>query len=158
MLENISGSDISHVIQLSVAPVFLLTGIASILGVMINRLARIVDRARMFEGQLISTSDEQYADLHARLGTLSRRARLISVGIALCTLTALLVCSVVIMLFIGAFLSFSAAIPAALLFIGALLSFATALVFFLREIFIASSHLKIGIPQAPRGLIQRDPT
>ena len=33
-------------IQLSVAPVFLLTGIAGMLGVKGNRLARIIDRAR----------------------------------------------------------------------------------------------------------------
>ncbi len=40
---------ISHVIQLSVAPVFLLTGIGALLGVVTNRLSRIVDRARTVE-------------------------------------------------------------------------------------------------------------
>jgi len=40
---------ISHAIQLAIAPVFLLTGIAGLLGVMANRLARVIDRARMFE-------------------------------------------------------------------------------------------------------------
>jgi hypothetical protein len=155
MLENITGTDISHVIQLSVAPVFLLAGIGSILGVMVNRLARVVDRAHALEGQLTGANNELYAEIHGRLSTLSLRARLISVGIALCTLTALLVCSVIIMLFIGAFFGFSAAIPAALLFIGALLSFVTALIWFLREIFLATAHLKIGIPH-PSNLIQRE--
>lgn len=146
MLENITGTDISHVIQLSVAPVFLLAGIGSILGVMTNRLARVVDRARILEGRLAEAEGAHYADLHSRLTTLAQRAKLISIGIALCTLTALLVCSVIIMLFIGAFFSFSAAIPAALLFIAALLSFATALLWFLREIFLATSSLHIGPP------------
>jgi hypothetical protein len=36
-------------IQLAIAPVFLLTGIAALLGVMANRLARIIDRARHYE-------------------------------------------------------------------------------------------------------------
>jgi hypothetical protein len=40
---------ISHAIQLAIAPVFLLTGIAGLLGVMANRLARVIDRARTFE-------------------------------------------------------------------------------------------------------------
>ena len=40
---------ISHAIQLAVAPVFLLTGVATLMGVMATRLARIVDRARMIE-------------------------------------------------------------------------------------------------------------
>lgn len=146
MLENIASADISHVIQLSVAPVFLLAGIGSILGVMTNRLARVVDRARMLETRLAEAEDAHYADLHARLTTLAQRAKLISIGIALCTLTALLVCSVIIMLFIGAFFSFSAAIPAALLFIAALMSFVTALLWFLREIFLATSSLQIGPP------------
>jgi len=51
-------SDISHVIQLSVAPVFLLTSIGTILGVLSTRLARIVDRARALNDRLeIATED-----------------------------------------------------------------------------------------------------
>ena len=40
---------IAHAIQLAIAPVFLLTGIASLLGVMANRLARVIDRGRVLE-------------------------------------------------------------------------------------------------------------
>ena len=40
---------IAHAIQLAIAPVFLLTGIAALLGVMANRLARIIDRARHYD-------------------------------------------------------------------------------------------------------------
>lgn len=144
MLDTLTATDVSHVIQLSVAPVFLLAGIGSILGVMANRLARVVDRARSLETRLVGTEGAVYTELHGRLMTLSRRAKLISRSIALCTLTALLVCAVIITLFVGAFLSLNAAIPAALLFITALLSFAGALVWFLREIFLATSSLKIG--------------
>jgi hypothetical protein len=38
-------NQISHVIQLSVAPVFLLTGVGAMLNVLSNRLSRAVDRA-----------------------------------------------------------------------------------------------------------------
>ena len=62
----------------------------------------------------------------------------------LCVVTAVLVCAVIITLFLGAFLSFDAAVPAALLFIAALLAFLLALVGLLREIFLATSSLKIG--------------
>ncbi|MEK6805976.1 MAG: DUF2721 domain-containing protein [Pseudomonadota bacterium] len=144
MLDTITASDVSHVIQLSVAPVFLLAGIGSILGVMANRLARVLDRARSFESRLATAEAGAQADLRARLGTLAKRARLISFGLALCTLTALLVCAVIITLFVGAFFSFSAAIPAALLFITALMSFSGALIVFLRENFLATSSLRIG--------------
>jgi Protein of unknown function (DUF2721) len=38
--------DITHTIQLAVAPVFLLTALGTTLGVLASRLGRIVDRAR----------------------------------------------------------------------------------------------------------------
>ena len=43
---TVSVEDIGHAIQLALAPVFLLTGIAAMLGVMTGRLARIIDRGR----------------------------------------------------------------------------------------------------------------
>ena len=39
-------STVARVIQLSVAPVFLLTAVSTILGVLGTRLGRVVDRAR----------------------------------------------------------------------------------------------------------------
>ncbi len=135
---------IAHVIQLAVAPVFLLTGVGAILNVMANRLARIVDRARMVELKLVGAEGAAYAELEQRLENLSRRAKLISHAIALCVLTAVLVCAVIITLFLGEFLSYNAALPAALLFIAALLSFLLALIWLLREIFQATATLKFG--------------
>ena len=144
MFDNLASSGIAHVIQLSIAPVFLLTSIGAILAVMSNRLARVVDRARALEIKLAGAEGAAYAELHERLKTLSRRARMISHSIALCVMTAVLVCAVIITLFLGAFLSFNAAVPAALLFIAALLAFLLALVWLLREVFLATSSLKIG--------------
>lgn len=43
---------IAHVIQLAIAPVFLISGVATLLGVLTNRLGRIVDRARAVEAKL----------------------------------------------------------------------------------------------------------
>lgn len=77
MLETITAADIAHVIQLSVAPVFLLAGIGSILGVMANRLARVVDRARILEGRMATTEGAEYAELQTRLLNLGKRAGLI---------------------------------------------------------------------------------
>ncbi|HUP90639.1 MAG TPA: DUF2721 domain-containing protein [Solimonas sp.] len=144
MLENLELTGVAHVIQLSVAPVFLLSGIGAILAVMTNRLARIVDRARVLESRLAGSEGAASERIHQDLLTLARRARLISRAIALCTLTALLVCGVVITLFLGAFLAFNASLPVALFFVGAMLSFVLGLVWFLREIFLAAASLRIG--------------
>jgi len=144
MPETIATSGIAHVIQLSVAPVFLLTSIGAILNVMVNRLARVIDRARALEIKLGAAEGAARVELEARLHTLARRAQLISRSVTLCVITAVLVCAVIITLFLGAFLSFRAAVPAALLFIAALLAFLLALVWLLREVFLATSTMKFG--------------
>lgn len=144
MFETLARTGIAHIIQLAVAPVFLLAGVGAILNVMANRLARIVDRARMLELKMAAAEGALRAELEGRLVTLSRRARLIGHAIALCVMTAVLVCAVIITLFLGEFLSFEATVPAALLFIAALLSFLLALIWLLREIFVAIRTLKFG--------------
>ena len=135
---------VAHAIQLAVAPVFLVTGIAAILAVMTNRLGRVIDRARVLEERVKGASAESLATLRADLVVLSRRAKLMGRAITLCTTTALLVCTVIAVLFLSAFLRFDATIPVALLFIAAMLCFFLGLLWFLREIYLATMSLRIG--------------
>ena len=135
---------VAHAVQLAVAPVFLLTGIAAILSVMTNRLGRVIDRARVLEGRLEGASPELLATLRADLSVLSRRAKLNGRAITLFTTTALLVCTMIAVLFLSAFLRFDASIPVALLFIAAMLCFFLGLLWFLREIYLATKSLRIG--------------
>lgn len=146
MLPVLEFSDVSvaHAIQLAVAPVFLLSGIGAILAVMTSRLGRIIDRARALEERLDSASAELQTTLRVDLTTLSRRAKLIGFAITLCTTTALLVCTVIAVLFLSAFLRFDASITVALLFIAAMLAFFLGLLWFLREIYLATVNLRIG--------------
>ena len=78
-------TDIAHVIQAAIAPVFLLSGVAAMLGVLTNRLTRIVDRARALEARLV-TQPEALPKLLADLKVLARRARYVNVAISLCTI------------------------------------------------------------------------
>lgn len=143
MFELAAQGGIARVIQLSIAPVFLLTSVGAILAVMSTRLSRVVDRARALELKL-GTEGADRADLLRRLENLSRRAHLISQAIALCVVTAVLVCGTIITLFSGEFLHFAATVPAALLFIAALLTFLLAMVWLLREVFMAIRTMKFG--------------
>lgn len=135
---------VAHVIELAVAPVFLLTAIGTMLSVMTNRLARIIDRARVLEAKLESAPPEAVAKLHKYLGTLSRRADLIGRSIFLCTATAVLVCTVIALLFVADYLRYDMSLPVAFLFVLAMLLLVIGLVNFLREIFIAKASLHIG--------------
>jgi hypothetical protein len=138
---------VGRAIQLSVAPVFLLSGIGAMLAVMTNRLARVVDRARGVEEQLVDATPHEREKAQHDLAVMSRRARFINFAITLCTITALFVCAVVGTLFMGAFLGFNAAIPVAVFFIAGMSTFFFGLLFFLREIFIATAALRIGEPR-----------
>ena len=97
-------SAVAHVIQLAVAPVFLLSGVGAMLSVLTNRLGRIIDRARALEDLYPSAGAERRPQMELDLRTLARRARLINQAISLCTTCALLVCAVIAALFTGAFL------------------------------------------------------
>ena len=141
MGDNIS--PIAHVIQWSVAPVFLLSGIGAILAVMTSRLGRIIDRARALEERLEHAPADRTASIEADLAALTQRARLIGQAITMCTATALLVCMVIAVLFLSAFLRFDASVPVALLFIAAMLAFFFGLLWFLREISVATRSLRI---------------
>ena len=136
--------DIAHLIQSSVAPVFLLSGVAATLGVLTNRLSRIVDRARAIELQLEGHPGEA-RQLHGDLTVLARRANYINVAISLSTIAALLVALVVVTLFANAFLGSELAVVIALLFVGAMVCLSAAYVAFFIEVRVAVAALRIGM-------------
>lgn len=147
-------SSVAHVIQLAVAPVFLLTGVGAILSVLINRLARIVDRFRALERHLPQAEalDTQESQTNVtEMNILSRRARLIHWAISLCTICALFVCVVIATLFVGSVMEVDLSGAIALLFIAAMLALITGLVSFLREISLAtgSIHVSLAGPVSP---------
>jgi hypothetical protein len=140
-------TSIAHVIQLSVAPVFLLSGIAALLNVLTNRLARIVDRARSMEAQFPSAAPGRLDPLRASLARMAVRARCISWGISLCTASAILISAVVIVLFLDTIANANGRLLVAGLFILAMLALTAGLLCFLREIYLATRYLRIGEPE-----------
>ena len=115
---------VGEVIRLAVAPVFLLSGVGIMLTLFTNRLARAVDRGRELERQLAAGPAAQRAqDLRPSLATLARRGRLLSLAITLCTICALLVSVVVVVLFLGEAFNSASATSIDALFIAAMLSF-----------------------------------
>jgi hypothetical protein len=139
-MDGIEVVDIAHAIDLAVAPVFLLSGIGVLLGVLTNRLARIVDRARKVEESL------RQAPVREQLRVAARRAKFINVSITLGTVAALLVALVVAALFASTFVPLNLAGPVAVLFVLAMAALVGALLSFLLEVRIAIAALRIGSP------------
>jgi MFS family permease len=136
--------EIAQIIQLSVAPVFLLAGVGAIVNAMSGRLSRAIDRARALEAELEAADPRRAERVHDELARLSKRARLIGLGIALSVMCALFVTLLLIAAFLAAFLATDMSYVLAAIFIAALASFSGALVVFLREVLIATANLRIG--------------
>jgi hypothetical protein len=140
---------LASVIQLAVAPVFLLAGIAGLLNVLSSRLARIVDRARVIERRIPQAkSEKQRHLLHGETATLWTRIALINWAIRLCVTSALTVCVVIVALFVGDFVAINIAALIAILFVVAMLLIIVGLVFLLREISIATKNMRAGMELA----------
>jgi hypothetical protein len=134
---------IQQAIQLSIAPVFLLTGIAGLLGVMANRLARIIDRAQDLERGW-NELEGAGADLAEReVISLERRRSLASWAINFCTCAALLVCLVIVTLFVGEFVQTDLTWIAGAEFVVAMIGLIGGLTSFLAEVYIATHTSRI---------------
>ena len=138
-------NDVNHAIQLALAPVFLLTGIAGLLNVMTGRLSRIIDRGRSLTedpGHVFTDNPELLAQ---SLSNLERRRHLASAAIAACTFSALLVCMVVAALFFEVMLGFKLSWVVGVLFTGSTLALIVGLTYFLREVHLATQTIRIKI-------------
>ena len=135
-------TSIAHLIQLAVAPVFLLAGIAGFLSVMSGRIGRIIDRERVISRRLAKLDDEENLQVARREHkVLKRRAHITNLAIGLCTSSALVVCTLITSLFVGDLFKLQMEVLVIGLFVLALLLLIAALLLFLREIQLATRTL-----------------
>ena len=127
---------VSEAIRDAVAPVFLLTGIGSILSVMVGRLGRAIDRARTVNGLAPEIRQEHKHELNVTI----RRITWLRVAIGFATLGALLVCISIASLFISVESGFSMPHMVLLSFVSSMGAIIVALLCFLREILLTSNE------------------
>ena len=147
MIEASTVNSVSQLIQLSVAPVFLLAGVAGLLNVFTGRLSRIIDKVDKLdkyedEHQLIHKNDEDILKLKQRRKFLTMRMRNTNLAILFCTSTGLLIALVIVTMFLSAIFEFKDSFFIVLLFISAMLCLIISLFLFLREIFYTTSFIK----------------
>lgn len=135
---SLSGlTDVTHLIQLAIAPVFLLNAVASIIGVLINRLSRAVDRTRVLDERLGQKERMDVEQNQSERQVLRRRLRLIYLALTCEVLCALFVGLLIAAGFVGAITGANFALGIAGLFVLAMMAFIGGLTVFLREIFLA---------------------
>ena len=136
-------TQLAQIIQLAVAPVFLLAGLGAFLNVCAGRLARIVDRARNLEPRILGSRGDEHDRLIREVRLLDRRIRIVNLAIFTTVTAALLISAVVILLF-GAFLSglkFGTLI--ALLFIASMVCTGLGFAIFLHETRLGTRSVRV---------------
>jgi hypothetical protein len=134
--------DVTRLVQLAIAPVFLLTAVGTIIGVLSSRLGRVVDRSRALEDRLRQLAPEGQKAVREELSVLARRVRLVYASMTLAVVCALFVGLLIAVAFVDAFVALDLSRFIGLLFIGAMLAFILALMVFLREIFLAVANAR----------------
>jgi len=136
---------LSHAIELAVAPVFMLTAIAGLIGALAHRLGRIIDRARdleerMQEGRLIDQPAVEA--IFVELDRLKLRGRVVNASVALLTLSGMMIGATVITLFVGETTASSISPVVTFSFLAGVICFVLALLCFLGETLLAGYVLK----------------
>ena len=140
---DLSVNTVAEIVRLAVAPVFLLSGIASFVNVCTSRLSRIVDRSRDIEPRLLASRGTEHDRWIGDLKILDRRMSLISWATALSVSSAILTCLVVVLLFAANLVRTHLGTEIAWLFIASMLSIGAGFAVFLLETTIAARAVRV---------------
>jgi len=135
----------AHVVQLSLAPIFLLSGIAALLNVFASRLGRVADQA----DALKNTIQDQTRD--ARLRLLRLRSHALDVAVVTAALAGMMTCCTVLALFLDEVLGRGAADLLYLLFGGGIVLAMASLLAFVVEMLVAAIGVRRLVAHTVRG-------
>ena len=151
MTPTLDVAAVTHSVQLAVAPVFFLTAVAGLIGAVAARLARIIDRARLLDERVRTSTDaEASARMIEELLLLRKRGRIANFSIACLALCGCLIGVTIISLFLGQTWEMKWHLVALVCFLAGVLSFLAALGSFLWETILAMHLLNFRVLETTR--------
>lgn len=147
-IEANSVNTVSQLIQLSIAPVFLLAGVAGFLNVFTTRITRIIDKIDKLD-KFVKDNPNLQEDLisveniNKRREFLTKRMNNTNLAILFVTTTGLLISLVIVVMFLSAIFGFKDSLFIAILFILAISCLTISLILFLKEVFSTTLYQKI---------------
>ncbi|ACB82785.1 conserved hypothetical protein [Methylorubrum populi BJ001] len=136
---------IAHIIQVALAPAFLLSALATLLNVFSTRLGRVADKVDALSATLPGADGEARATLDRRLAYLRRRSLLLDLAVVLASLGGVMTGAAVLTLFVGALRDASAASVLFACFGFALVCTILAILAFLAEILLAGRGVRLEV-------------
>ncbi len=134
---------IAHIIQIALAPSFLLTAIAAVLSLLTSRLSRAVDRSRWIEQHYAPRGHEAHDYQVAQLRLIHLRMKYANLALILCALSAMLICIVIAGLFLAAMFKIALGQIMGMAFVVAMFLLIGGLILFLWEVRIAIDATRI---------------
>lgn len=140
-------SELGKILQNSVSPVVLISGIGLLILSITNRYGRTIDRARVLKKEIIHASATEKEIIIKEINVLYRRSRILLYSISAAVVSVLLVCILIVTLFIGYFFHLDLFILGTVCFVLSLLSLITSTLLFIRDMTISLQAVKLDIEQ-----------
>ncbi len=139
LMDTSAVNSVAHLIQLSVAPVFLLAAVAGLLNVFVGRLTRIIDKIeklQLFEEKKLQVDATfiMSEKMTSRKEFLLKRLKSTNYAIGLITSAGLMVALVIVTMFLSTILDFVNGTLISSFFVLAMLFLISSLLLFLKEI------------------------
>jgi hypothetical protein len=146
-----AAGELARLLQTSISPIALISGVGLLLLSMTNRLSRVIDRSRSLSARLRDAADERSAERdRVQLGVLSRRAQLLWASIASVMVTVLCASTMVLLLTAMAFLRINLRLAVVTLFFVALLALLISAVVFFADVLLSLRALRTEIGEVWR--------
>ena len=147
--------DIIKILQGSIAPTILISGVGLLLLSMTNRLARSIDRARELCKEIQESPGKDHSQTYHQIDILYLRCRYLQTTVALATTTIICVSIIILALFSMFVFQVNLIYFVQILFTVGLLTLIASLLLFLRDISLGLNSVKIEIEET-RGNRSKD--
>ena len=144
-MEPILTPNAVEIIQLALAPIFLIVGIGTLVNVATGRVARIIDRARWFENLARQTPDRLDRKAEREIRSLNKRMRLANWSINFLIASAVVTCLNVILIMVNGLISSNMEVIILMTFMLSMMLLTGGLMAFFLEVSVATATLKIKV-------------
>ena len=136
------------IIQLSITPVILISGLGALCISLTNRMGRIVDRTRNLAGLIQKANAEDRKYLEEQLLIMFRRAKIMRFSMTMITSSMFISGLLIVLLFLSAISRFDLTVLVLCFFATSMVCLLAGLAAFLRDLFVSLNAVQVEVVRA----------